>query len=414
MNRRVVGILLILLVIVAAILIGAFFFLGDGSNPFAPAPEPTAVNTPVPVEAGEPTEVPIVTVAPDEQVEFVEVVVSNNTIPRGFQLTEAEIETEIRLVDQVSPNMITDPNDVIGKFTRKGIFQGETLTLESVVDDLRSVGQNDYGPSSLIPSGFVAMAVPYTRTNGVGGAIEAGDSVDILISFLLSPIDEEFQTKLHNSAILYVNEEIVTTDDQGNTIVENNRVPLLIEPQGRYEELATGDLANVAPSEDLARGQHVAFVIQNARVIEVGQWIPPVPPLLPTPTLSPEQEEELAETGQSPDGTVSLSELANEVNDTIASLKNPLNAETILVALPPQQQVFLKYAVETNSSIDFALRSEGDGQLYSVDNVSLEYVLERFNIEVPPNFAYVVDTDTDTFEPIESAGPDAAGGSDGQ
>ena len=108
-----------------------------------------------------------------------EVVVSNNTIPRGFQLTEAEIETEIRLVDQVSANMITDPNDVIGKFTRKGIFLGETLTLESVVDDLRSVGQNDYGPSSLVPSGFVAMAVPYTRTNGVGGAIEAGDSVDI-------------------------------------------------------------------------------------------------------------------------------------------------------------------------------------------------------------------------------------------
>lgn len=246
------------------------------------------------------------------------------------------------------------------------------------------------------------MSVPYDRAHGVGGAVEAGDSVDILISFLLSPIDEEFQTKLHNSAILYVNEQIETTDADGNTVIVTQRVPLLIEPQGRYEELPTGDLANVAPSEDLARGQHVAFVIQNARVIEVGQWIPPVPPLLPTPTLSPEQEEELAETGQNPEDAVSLSELANEVNDTIASLKNPLNAETILVALPPQQQVFLKYAVETNSSIDFALRGEGDGQLYAVDNVSLDYILERFNIEVPPNFAYVVDTDLDTFLPIES------------
>lgn len=401
------------MVIIAAILIGAFFFLGDGGNPFAPEPEPTATNTPVPIIPGEPTEVPIVTVAADEEVRFVEVVVSNNTIPRGFQLTEAELEYEMRLVDQISPNMITDMDDAIGKFTRKGIFQGETITIDALVDDLRSVGQSDYGPSSLIPQGFVAMSVPYTRTSGVGGGIAAGDSVDILISFLLSPVDEEFQTKLHNNAILYINEEVETENEDGSITVTTRRVPFLISPQGRYEELPTGDLANVAPSEESARGQHVAFVIQNARVIEVGQWIPPVPPLLPTPTLSPEQEEEFAETGQDPNAAeVSLSELASLVNDQIANLKDPLQADSILIALPPQQQVFLKYAVETNSSIDFALRGSADGQLYAIDNVSLDYVLERFNIEIPPNFTYVVDTEMSTFkqlEPVET-GSDQAGG----
>lgn len=419
MNRRVVGILLILLVIVAAILIGAFFFLGDGNNPFAPAPEPTATSLPTAVPAaGEPTEVPVVTVAPDEVIELVEVVVSNNTIPRGFQLTQAELEVEMRLSDQVAPNMITDINDAIGKFTRKGVFQGETLTIEALVDDLKSVGQNDFGPSSLIPSGFVAMSVPYSRTHAVGGAIEAGDSVDILISFLLSPVDEDFQTKLHNNAILYVNEEVETTDDEGNVVVDTIRVPFLIQPQGRYEELPTGDLANIAPSEQTARGQHVAFVIQNARVIEVGQWIPPVPPLLPTPTFTPEEEEELAETGQPPQGSeVTLSDLANDVNEAIAALKNPLEADSILIALPPQQQVFLKYAVETNSAIDFALRGSGDGQLYAVDNVSLDYVLDRFNIEIPPNFTYVVDTDDNTFRPLgpaDDAPANEGGQTDGQ
>lgn len=403
MNRRVVGILLILLVIVAAIMIGAFFFLG-GNNPFAPEPEPTATSVPtVAAVIGEPTEVPVVTVAPDETVNLVDVVVSNNTIPRGFQLTEAELEIEKRLSDQVSPNMIrADQIDsIIGKFTRKGIFQGETLTVEALVDDLKSVGQNDFGPSSLIPSGFVAMSVPYDRAQGVGGGIEAGDSVDILISFLLSPVDEDFQTKLHNNAILYVNEEVETVDDEGNVTVSTVRVPFLIEPQGRYEELPTGDLANIAPSENSARGQHVAFVIQNARVIEVGQWIPPIPPLLPTPTFTPEEEEQLAETGQAPgDAEVTLSDLANDVNERIADLKNPLEADSILIALPPQQQVFLKYAVETNSDIDFALRGAGDGQLYAIDNVNLDYVLERFNIEIPPNFTFVVDTDENTFRQI--------------
>ena len=419
MNRRALGLLLIVLVIMAAVILGLFFFLG-GSNPFAPEPTPPpATPTTAALPDGQPTEVPVVTVAPEEVVEFVEVVISNNTIPRGFQLTENELETEIRLIDQVSPNMITNIEDAIGLYTRKGIFQGETLTYEALASNLREIGQEDFGPSSLIPPGFVAMSVPYDRVSGVGGGIEAGDSVDILISFLLIPVDEEFQTPLHNSAVLYVNEEIEVEGEDGEITTQTVRIPFLIEPQGRYEELATGDLANVAPSETQARGQHVAFVIQNAAVIEVGQWIPPVPPLLPTPTLSPEQEEELAETGQSPeDLQVTLSDLANEVNDTISSLKDPLQADSILIALPPQQQITLKYALETNSSIDFALRGEGDGQLYATENVSLEYVLDRFNIEIPPNFTYVVNTDDNTFrqiepEPVPEEAP-AGGEGDGQ
>ncbi|MFT7585845.1 MAG: Flp pilus assembly protein CpaB [Cellvibrionaceae bacterium] len=412
MNRRVVGILIILLVIIAAIFGLAYFFLGDGGNPFAP--EPTAVPTviPVPVIEGQPTEIPIVTVAAEQNVQFVEVVVSNNTIPRGFQLTESELQTEMRLADQISPNMITDINDAIGLFTRKSIFQGETLTIEALVSDLRQVGQEDFGPSSLIPPGFVAMSIPFSREHGVGSAIAAGDSIDILISFLLLPVDEQFQTRLHNNSVIYLTKEIESTDADGNTIIETIQVPFLVEPQGRYEELPTGDLANVAPSEKNARGQHVAFVIQNARVIEVGKWIPPVPPMLPTPTLSPEEEE----SGESAtEDQTSLSGLADAVNETIALLSDPLFADTILVALPPQQQVFLKYAIETNSVVDFALRGEGDGQLYAVENVSLEYILDRFNIEIPPNFTYVVDTDDNTFRPVDLAGVvPTEGGTDGQ
>lgn len=411
MNRRVVGILLILLVIVAAIFFGAFFLLGDGGNPFAaatPTPEPTA--TVVLVE-GEPTEVPIVTVAAEENVEFIEVVVSNNTIPRGFQLTENELQTEIRLAAQVSPNMITNIEDAVGKFTRKSVFQGETLTIESLVSDLREVGREDFGPSSLIPPGFVAMSVPFSRNRGVGSAVEAGDSVDILISFLLLPVDEQFQTRLHNNAVIYLTQEIESTDDEGNTVVETVQVPFLIEPQGRYEELPTGDLANIAPSEQDARGQHVSFVIQNARVIQLGEWVPPLPPILPTPTLSPEEQAELDANGEQPqEAEVSLSDIAIEIQEEINRRSNPFYADSILIALPPQQQVFLKYAVETNSLIDFALRGEGDGQLYAVENVSLEYVLDRFNIDIPPNFTYIVDTDNSTFAPIATVVPTPEGG----
>jgi hypothetical protein len=61
------------------------------------------------------------------------------------------------------------------------------------------------------------------------------------------------------------------------------------------------------------------------------------------------------------------------------------------VALSPQQQLFLKYAHEVGADIDFAIRGVNDGQLYTVEQVDLNYLIERFNIDVPPNIGFSVD-----------------------
>ena len=66
--------------------------------------------------------------------------------------------------------------------------------------------------------------------------------------------------------------------------------------------------------------------------------------------------------------------------------------DVVLIALPPQQQLFLKYAVESNALIAYALRAPGDGQIYDVQNIDINYFMEQFNIEVPPNFNYSVET----------------------
>jgi hypothetical protein len=59
--------------------------------------------------------------------------------------------------------------------------------------------------------------------------------------------------------------------------------------------------------------------------------------------------------------------------------------------LQPQQQLLLRYALEVGADIDFALRGINDTQLYAVENVDLDFILQRFNIELPPNFGYTVD-----------------------
>jgi hypothetical protein len=83
----------------------------------------------------------------------------------------------------------------------------------------------------------------------------------------------------------------------------------------------------------------------------------------------------------------------------------------VLVALPPQQQLFLKYAVETIADIDFALRSTADGQLYSVQQVDATYLIEQFGIQVPPNSEFAIGGISSTSaEAEELAAPPAEPG----
>jgi hypothetical protein len=51
----------------------------------------------------------------------------------------------------------------------------------------------------------------------------------------------------------------------------------------------------------------------------------------------------------------------------------------------------LKYAVEADANIDFALRGINDGQLYTIENVDFNYIKERFNIEIPSNYEYTAE-----------------------
>jgi hypothetical protein len=88
----------------------------------------------------------------------------------------------------------------------------------------------------------------------------------------------------------------------------------------------------------------------------------------------------------------------------------PLPPDVVVVALQPQQQLLLRYAVEVNAQVYFALRGVNDGQLYSVENMTLDFLLERFNVEVPPNLGYSVEGPirrvTPTPPPDEGSAPE--------
>jgi Flp pilus assembly protein CpaB len=360
-GRRLIAILIgvVGLIILAIVVVMVIVQPGDQPEEVVSPDAPSDVaaepgSTPVPDQSPTPTI--------DPNVLMVEVIVSLQTVPRGWQMTEAELATDKRLASEVGNNVITNIEDAVGLYARQDIYQGETLTTDTLVQDPTLIGVETFGPSSLIPPGWVAMAVPTDRLSSVAYGFAPGDAVDVMLSFTLNPVDQEFQTLLFNSATFFLEQQSEEGETQTNIFV--------IDPYGRFENIATGDLAHIGPSEDSQRPVPVSVILQNAKVIEVGAYRPSVPVLPPTPTLDP-NEPTPTPGGPPPTPT-------------------PAPPDVVLVALPPQQQLFLKYAVEVNGDIDFALRGEGDGQLYTVQQLDINYLMQQFGINLPPNAVFAI------------------------
>jgi Flp pilus assembly protein CpaB len=312
---------------------------------------------------------------------------------------------DLRSASDVPSNVVTDMDDAIGLFARNDIFQGETLTTDAIVDDPTLTSISEFGPSSLIPQGFIAIGVPIRDdVASVAYAVDQGDYIDVMISFDIYRIDEQFQTYLENHAVFFVEESIkageAASGDEassgegsttGDTKNENTGILFFVRPFGRFEELATGDTALINPSGD-QRPVHVGLILQNAKVIQVGTYTVPEPvdPQLPTPT---------AVVGEGEDTPTPPPQQAPTAT--------PQPPRVLVVALSPQQQLFLKHAIEVNAEIDFALRGVNDNQLFEVENVDLDFLLNLFSIEVPPNFGFTLEQPTPSSDNGSSATPPA-------
>jgi hypothetical protein len=236
------------------------------------------------------------------------------------------------------------------------------------------------------------MAVPMDRLSGVAYALDEGDYIDIMMTFYFYQIDEQFQTYLQNAAVFYLEDTVETEgetsseDGEGEVTTELTNI-FVLWPYGRFEELPTGDTVHIYGSE-YQRPVPISMILQNARVIQVGNYLPPEPVEPATPTPEPVAEGEPTPTPQ-PGGP-------------IQPTGTPY-PDILLVALTPQQQLFLKYAVESPVDIDFALRGANDNQLYTVENVDINLLIERFNIEIPPGFNYSVDNPLPDETPTPNA-----------
>jgi Flp pilus assembly protein CpaB len=105
------------------------------------------------------------------------VVVAKNPISARTRIQSSDLQ--MKVVTPVPPQAFFDVNSVVGKGARVDIPADAPVTANLVAQspDLLSSSDVTYLP---IPSGFVAVTVPTSEQEGVGGYVQLGDRITVL------------------------------------------------------------------------------------------------------------------------------------------------------------------------------------------------------------------------------------------
>lgn len=401
---------------IAAIVLMPSIFGGGGSGPnngqnpqqngFFP---PLA---PIQQEGGEDEEPPAEesTIAEPEQggedepqapISLVEIVVATTDIPAGTRLTADLLELEARPVDNVAIRArvyVDNPETLVGRIVKNDVPRGQEILTPMIA--LSSTDLANFGSdlSLFVDQGRVAVAFPMDRYSGIAYSMRSGDFVDMMMTFNMVELDLEFQTILPNR-LERVNEaaleagqpflfpatslgRLEVVEELGNQVVQ-------ITPQSIFESqdvIVSESGESVEGQEDFnvqfptfQRSRRTTqLTIQQAEVLWVGTWDvtaddirSPEPFEDPNALIDPVEE-----------GVAVIEEDA--AVDPRQGLRGELRPDVIIVSLPLQDALVLKWALEEpGADVDLALRAQGDNALYVTTSVNLPQLVEQAGLAIP-------------------------------
>jgi len=294
------------------------------------------------------------------------VVMAARSIPRGQRITEGAVYLQNWPTDAVPAGALTTLEQAYNQIARVDIAQGTLLVVDMLTTQAEEILGAGSEASMVIPEGRVAYALPISRYTGVAWALRPGDHVDVLISLLLVNLDEEFQSILPNRASCL-------------TIVEGETCQL--DQRGRLEVLPNGYVVNLTPSEPQRPRLVTQLAVQDAVVLRVGDW--PFPDTIAT----------------SQPGGMEATPTTGQTNQEGEATPPPPTILPLTLAVTPQDAAALEYALLSNARVSLVLRSAAGGGTVSTDPVTLQYLMSRYNIELPPLLPYGVTPPVTSFPP---------------
>jgi len=293
-----------------------------------------------------------------------EVIVARQPIARGSEFTAESLGRTEYPAGSIPPNAIVNEAETIGKIANTEIVQGQII----VYDLLRDRSGGSTGEAAFdIPAGNIMVAFPINKQTSVAYAVQSGDVVDVLMTFSIVDLDTEFQTILPNKFSFLLQDKSTGTDGQESSSISLS--PAIDKGRLNIEnELYPGF---EFPREDQRPRRVAQMTVQGAKVIKVGTFIDTQP-----------VDAQTATEGAPP--------------------PTPVLPDVVSLALTPQDALVLLWARQSEAYMELALRAAGDEQaIHSTEAVTLQYMLTRFNIAVPPKLEFGIDKSNNAVTPTE-------------
>ncbi len=301
------------------------------------------------------------TQAETQEPQTVDIIIAANNLPRGMVIADEHIMPQPWPIDQLPPAYYTSREDVLGYTVRADVIpQGMPLMPSMLAQGPVAVEGTGSEAALTIPPGKRAYAIPMDLLGAVAWTIQPGDHVDILASWSIFSLDEEFQAPLPDQYVCIGGD----TPCQGI--------------YGRMEILPTGQTIMVYPAASNQHQYVAQITIQNALVLGVGEFEIPQPAIestRPAAEATPERSTPLE--GQQAAGQESAP-------------PPPPSAQAVILVVDTQDALVLKALTELQANIDLALRASGDSNIANVTPVTIDYIMTRYGITQPPSLPYGV------------------------
>ncbi len=349
MNRLRVFLLIAIVILAVAVIF--VFLLPSLNRPAAPVATPGAV-----VQAtSEPEGTPIPTATP---IRFVDIVLAVQDLPRGFRIPADAVAIRPFPETSAPGNAITNLEDVVNKIARTDIYREQPILVNMVVDDIVDLARVGSDVAAVLPEGLVAISLPVDRLTSVAGGVQDGDRVDLIMSLLFVDVDEAFQTLSPNSFTL------ITVSEEGSIAFSP---PIF----GRFDTTPLG-VAIINPSERQRPRLVTQLTVQDAIVLHVGDFPADGRYIgVPTPTPIPPQEGDGESTPVPPTPT--------PVRDIVT------------IGVNRQDAVTLTWMLEARIPVTLAIRSVNDTGRTSTTEVTLDYIMATYGIELPGKRPYTIE-----------------------
>jgi len=298
------------------------------------------------------------------------VVVVTQRVERGEIITEDKLDMVDYQSDLVLPIMFTKFDQVVGKMARYTMDPYTVVTSALVTGSpITEQGSDD---ALFISPGMVAVSIPITRLSSVSYAPQRGDHVNVIVTMLFVDLDTAWQTILPNWTGNVIGPGGGATND--GTLFA---LPIRgASEQGRPE---TDPLVNqtfyILPSEQQRPRLVSQTLIQNTIVLQMGNFLTPAEKAAaeatqPAPTATPEPG----------------AEQPQQATPAPTPLPAPPDVMTLIVS--PQDAVTLNYLIYGGAQLTLVLRNPRDADVPTTEAVTLQYLLDQYNIPIPVKLPY--------------------------